>query len=167
MLVCFAKAIDNLIWPFGEKIINARFWIEAIGNVPQRTKKEQVELAIRDEDGVKRKLMIFESLVKLPLEMEDTILCVGLIASIYGSNMFLWTLTLWAQMALWALALWARMAFWALYEARTWWGRRKRKKSSFVWTTAGGNTQTYYARCMYRIGRCEGGICVHDRFGAQ
>ena len=86
MLVCFAKAIDNLIWPCGEKIINARFWIEAIGNVPQRTKKEQVELAIRDEDGVKRKLVIFESLAKLPLEVGDTILCIGLMASKYGSR---------------------------------------------------------------------------------
>ena len=72
------------MWPCGEKIINARFWIEAIGSVLQGPKKERVELAVRDEDGVKRKLVIFESLVELPLEVGDTMLCVGLMASEYG-----------------------------------------------------------------------------------
>ena len=74
------------MWPCGEKIINARFWIEAIGSVLQGPKKERVELAVRDEDGVKRKLVIFESLVELPLEMGNTILCVGLMASEYGGR---------------------------------------------------------------------------------
>ena len=69
-----------------KKVINARFWIEAIGSVLQGPKKERVELAVRDEDGVKRRLVFFESLVELPLEMEDTILCIGLMASEYGGR---------------------------------------------------------------------------------
>ena len=72
--------------PAEKKIINARFWIEAIGSVLQGPKKERVELAVRDEDGVKRKLVIFESLVELPLEVGDTMLCVGLMASEYGGR---------------------------------------------------------------------------------
>ena len=43
-------------------------------------------MAVRDEDGVKRKLVIFESLVELPLEVGDTFLCVGLMASEYGGR---------------------------------------------------------------------------------
>ena len=74
------------MWPCGEKIINARFWIEAIGSVQQGPKKERVELAVRDEDDVKRKLVMFESLVELPLQVGDTILCVGLMASEYGGR---------------------------------------------------------------------------------
>ena len=72
--------------PAEKKLINARFWIEAIGSVLQGPKKERVELAVRDEDGVKRKLVIFESLVELPLEVGDTMLCVGLMASEYGGR---------------------------------------------------------------------------------
>ena len=72
--------------PAEKKIINARFWIEAIGSVLQGPKKERVELAVRDEDGVKRKLVFFESLVELPLEVGDTMLCVGLMASEYGGR---------------------------------------------------------------------------------
>ena len=74
------------MWPCGEKIINARFWIEAIGSVLQGPKKERVELAVRDEDDVKRKLVMFESLVELPLQAGDTILCVGLTAAEYGGR---------------------------------------------------------------------------------
>ena len=74
------------MWPCGEKIINARFWIEAIGSILQGPKKERVELAVRDEDDVKRKLVMFESLVELPLQVGDTILCVGLMASEYGGR---------------------------------------------------------------------------------
>ena len=72
--------------PAEKKIINARFWIEAIGSVLQGPKKERVELAVRDEDDVKRKLVMFESLVELPLQVGDTILCVGLMASEYGGR---------------------------------------------------------------------------------
>ena len=37
-------------------------------------------------NGVKRKLVFFESLVELPLEVGDTILYVGLMASEYGGR---------------------------------------------------------------------------------
>ena len=80
------KPSTILCEPSEKKIINARFWIEAIGSVLQGPKKERVELAVRDEDGVKRKLVFFESLVELPLEVGDTILCVGLMASEYGGR---------------------------------------------------------------------------------
>ena len=80
------KPSTILCGPAEKKIINARFWIEAIGSVLQGPKKERVELAVRDEDGVKRKLVFFESLVELPLEVGDTMLCVGLMASEYGGR---------------------------------------------------------------------------------
>ena len=77
---------STLIWPCEEKIINTRFWIEAIENVLQGPKKERVGLAVKDEDGMKRRLVFFESLVELPLEVGDTILCIGLMASEYGGR---------------------------------------------------------------------------------
>ena len=80
------KPSTILCGPEEKKIISARFWIEAIGNVLQGPKKERVELAVRDEDGVKRKLVFFESFVELPLEVGDTILCVGIMASEYGGR---------------------------------------------------------------------------------
>ena len=46
-------------------------------------------------------------------------------------------------------------------------GGEEESETIRILLAAGGNTQTYYARCMYRIGRCEGGICVHDRFGQK
>ena len=117
-----------------KKVINARFWIEAIGSVLQGPKKERVELAVRDEDGVKRRLVFFESLVELPLEMEDTILCIGLMASEYGGNI--------GPL-----------------------GSSPLGSDGPLGPSPLGSDGV--ARCMYHIGRCEGGICVHDRFGAQ
>ena len=86
MLMCNCKSHRQSYVALRRKIINARFWIEAIGSVLQGPKKERVELTVRDEDGVKRKLVIFESLVELPLEVGDTMLCVGLMASEYGGR---------------------------------------------------------------------------------
>ena len=84
MLMCNCKSHrQSYVALRRTKIISARFWIEAIGNVLQGPKKERVELAVRDEDGVKRKLVFFESFVELPLEVGDTILCVGIMASEY------------------------------------------------------------------------------------
>ena len=40
----------------------------------------------KDEDGVRRKLVFFESFVELPLEVGDTMLCVGVMASEYGGR---------------------------------------------------------------------------------